>query len=95
MGGVSRASEKEKEEKEEETSSSSRRVLPKIVKRNAQLEKKMSEIFKILSAKRRTRRKRTDDDKKDDEKDADWIERAKERLPRVAPVILIVAGFAL
>ena len=33
--------------------------------------------------------------KKDDEKDADWIERAKERLPRVAPVILIVAGFAL
>ena len=71
MGGVSRASEKEKEEEEEETSSSLRRVLPKIVERNAQLEKKMSEIFKILSAKRRTRRKRTDDDKKDDEKDED------------------------
>ena len=69
MGGVSRASEKEKEEEEEETSSSSRRVLPKIVKRNAQLEKKMFEIFKILSAKRRTR-KRTDDEK-DDEKDED------------------------
>lgn len=69
MGGVSRASEKEKEEEEEETSSS-RRVLPKIVKRNAQLEKKMSEIFKILSAKRRTTRKRTDEEK-DDEKDED------------------------
>ena len=73
MGGVSRASEKEKEEEEEETSSSLRRrvLLSKIVERNAQLEKKMSEIFKILSAKRRTRRKRTDDDKKDDEKDED------------------------
>ena len=65
MGGVSRASEKEKEEEEEETSSSSRTrvLLAKIVKRNAQLEKKMSEIFKILSAKRR---KRTDDFDKDE-----------------------------
>jgi hypothetical protein len=55
MGGVSRASEKEKEEEEEETSSSSRTrvLLAKIVKRNAQLEKKMSEIFKILSDSKR------------------------------------------
>ena len=47
------------------------------------------------SSSKATKRKTSGARKKDDDKDADWIERAKERLPRVAPVILIVAGFAL
>ena len=65
MGGGGASQEEEKTC----SSSLSSSNLRSLVKRNAQLEKKMFEIFEILSAKRRTR-KRTDDDK-DDEKDED------------------------
>ena len=69
MGGGGASRDEEKTCPSSFLSSSSN--LRSLVKRNAQLEKKMSEIFKILSAKRRTRRKRTDDFDKDDEKDED------------------------
>ena len=64
MGGEGASQDEEKTF----SSSLSSSNLRSLVKRNAQLEKKMSEIFKILSAKRRTR-KRTDDDKDEDDKD--------------------------
>ena len=64
MGGGGASQDEEKTF----SSSLSSSNLRSLVKRNAQLEKKMSEIFKILSAKRRTR-KRTDDDKDEDDKD--------------------------
>ena len=69
MGGGGASQDEEKTEVFSSLSSSSSNLQNSLVEINAQLEKKMSEIFNIRSAKRRER-KRTDDDK-DDEKDED------------------------
>jgi len=69
MGGRGASQDEEKTEVFSSLSSSSSNLQNSLVEINAQLEKKMSEIFNIRSAKRRER-KRTDDDK-DDEKDED------------------------